>query len=348
VIDDAAYQPVTVVHAADGLSADLHEFQLTPQGSALITAYYPVYWTTAGGKHPRRTVVLDGVVQEIDIATGLLLFEWHSLDHIGLGESYDRPPDYFHINSIEQTPDGQLLISARNTWAGYLVGHGLGRVLWRLGGKRSSFRMGAGAGFAYQHDIRLDRFGRVTLYDDGAGASPAHRESRGLTLALDTRRMTARLVVADRHRPPLLAYYEGSDQLLGNGHSFVGWGQKPFFTEFDAQGHIVFDARFAANLADYRAFLEPWSGQPTGSPAVAAAASPTGTVVYASWNGTTSTSAWRILVGAAPSSLTPIMTAPKQGFETTIALGGSYAYAAVQALDAAGDVLGTSAVVQPH
>ena len=40
------------VHAGNGLSADLHEFRLTPQGTALITAYYPVLL----GRHGGRTV----------------------------------------------------------------------------------------------------------------------------------------------------------------------------------------------------------------------------------------------------------------------------------------------------
>ena len=44
VIENSSYRQIAVVHAANGLSADLHEFRLTPQGTALITAYYPVYW----------------------------------------------------------------------------------------------------------------------------------------------------------------------------------------------------------------------------------------------------------------------------------------------------------------
>jgi hypothetical protein len=340
LIYDTSYHLVSTVHAADGLSADVHEFQITPQGTALVTAYFPVYWNPAHG------IVWDGVVQEIDIPTGLLLFQWDSLDHIPLSDSYNSGADYFHLNSIEQTPGGSLLISGRNTWAGYLVDHGSGRVIWRLGGKRSSFKLGPGAGFAFQHDVRLHPRGLVTLYDDGAGASPAHKQSRGLTLALDTRHMSARLVRADVHTPPILAYYEGSDQLLANGHSFVGWGESPYFTEFDAQGHIVFDGRFAGGWSYYRAFLEPWSGNPTTPPAVAATISGAVTTVYASWNGTTSTTAWRVLAGNSPQSMRVVETVPKTGFETTMPLIGWYPDVQVQALGAAGNVLGTSAVVK--
>jgi len=338
-IYNTSYQPVATVHAADGLSADLHEFQITPQGTALITSYFPVYW---GG-----AVVWDGVVQEIDIPTGLLLFQWDSLDHVSVSDSYIALPDYFHINSIQQIPDGALLISSRNTCAGYLVDHRTGQIIWRLGGKHSSFKFAPGADFAYQHDIRLHPGGVVTVYDDGAGAGPTHTQSRGLTLAVDSRRMTARLLLADRHTPPLLAYFEGDDQLLPNGHSFVGWGAPPYFTEFDARGHIVFDARFVGPWAQYRAFLEPWNGNPATPPAIAATTDGTSTTVYASWNGTTQTVYWKVLAGTSPQSLQPVRTVWKSGFETTIPLSGTYPYVEVQALGWGGQVLGTSAAVQP-
>ena len=91
VIEDASYHQVAVVHAANGLGADLHEFRLTPQGTALITAYYPVYWNATDVHLSDRQVVLDSVVQEIDIKTGLLLFQWDSLDHVSLTDTYEPP-----------------------------------------------------------------------------------------------------------------------------------------------------------------------------------------------------------------------------------------------------------------
>jgi hypothetical protein len=41
IIANSSYQVLKTISAANGLSADLHEFQLTPWGSALITAEYP-------------------------------------------------------------------------------------------------------------------------------------------------------------------------------------------------------------------------------------------------------------------------------------------------------------------
>src|SRR4030081_3250467 len=105
MIYDSAYRPLAVIHAGNGVSADLHDFQLTPQGTALITASYPVYWDSSPVRGPRRQIVLDSSVQEIDIPTGLVLFQWDSLDYIPVSDSYEALPpwkgtypfDYFHV-----------------------------------------------------------------------------------------------------------------------------------------------------------------------------------------------------------------------------------------------------------
>ena len=94
--------------------------------------------------------------------TGLVRYEWHSLDHVPLSDAYvsplpgslKEPFDFFHVNSIDVKHDGDLLIDARNTWAAYDVDARTGQVRWRLGGRRSSFKMGPGTGTAYQHDAR--------------------------------------------------------------------------------------------------------------------------------------------------------------------------------------------------
>jgi hypothetical protein len=95
----------------------------------------------------------------------------------------------------------------------------------------------------------------------------------------------------------------------------------------------------------------PWSGQPAQPPSlavVAAAGGHSGATAYASWNGATEVASWRLLAGASAGALAPVSTAPKHGFETTIALPGTSAgaYVAAQAVNAAGAVIGTSATVK--
>jgi Arylsulfotransferase (ASST) len=341
------------VRAGNGLTADLHEFRLTPQGTALITAYYPVLWDASGLHGSKQQIVLDSAVQEIDIKTGLVLYQWDSLDHVPLSDSYEAMPsgagypfDYFHINSVQEQPDGDLLISARNTWAAYDVDHLTGGIVWTLGGKNSSFKLSSDATFAFQHDVRLhtDTDPTVTLFDDGAGPPKVHSQSRGITVRLDDKAMTASLVSEDLHSPALAASFEGNVQALADGNSFVGWGQQPYFSEFDSRGQMVFDARFVGANSSYRAYRYPWTGTPTSPPAVAASTSGSTTNVYVSWNGATQVASWLVFAGASADALRAVVTAPKQGFETQIPIAAQ-PYVEVQALDAAGHALATSSVV---
>jgi hypothetical protein len=354
VIYDSSYRQLAVIHAGNGLSADLHEFTLTPQGTALVTAYYPVHWNASALHMSSQQVVLDSVVQEIDIKTGLVLYQWDSLDHVPLTDTHQlavkspsAPFDYFHINSIELEHDGNLLISARNTWAAYEVDHQTGAILWALGGKRSSYKLGPGVTFAFQHDVRLhaDSDGTVTLFDDGGGPPRIHTQSRAIRVRLDGSQKTATLVKAEVHSPALAAAFEGNIEALPNGDEFVGWGQQPYFTEYDKHGHVVFDARFVGANSSYRAYRLPWRGTPGGVPSVQASSSAGVTTVYASWNGATEVTSWRVLAGADPNSLQAAVTTARRGFETQITIP-QQAYVAVQALDRAGKVLGTSATVQ--
>jgi hypothetical protein len=357
VIYDSSYTPVAAVRAANGLNADLHEFQLTRAGTALITAYYPVYWNSTsirgGLKHE---IVLDSVVQEIDIPTGLVLFQWDSLDHVPVSDSYERLPhqgatnhnpfDYFHVNSVQQDDDGNLIVSGRNTWAAYKVSHQTGALIWTLGGRRSSFRMGPGTSFAFQHDVRIrahdDRY--MTIFDDGAGPPTVHSQSRGLKLRLDLKRHTATTVSQHEHSPPLSSAFEGNFQQLPDSDDLIGWGQQPYFSEYDRRGNLLVDGRFVGNTSSYRIYKFGWHGTPKVPPAVAASTAGKTTTVYATWNGATNLSGWRVLSGRSANQLKPTRVVSKGGFETTTRINAAR-YVAVQALDARGRVLATSTPV---
>jgi hypothetical protein len=347
VIYNDNYHQVGVVKAGDGLQMDLHEFLITPQGDAYFIAVSPVRWP--GVHRP----VLDSVVQEVDIRTGLVLFEWHALDHIPLGDSYFASPkttghllDPFHLNSISLEADGNLIISARNTYTVYNVSHATGAVIWRLGGKRSTLKMGRGTTTALQHDAVVQPDGTLTMFDDGAGPPKVHSESRALRVAINLAAGTATLTGEYFHHPALTADFEGSAQGLPGGDTFVGWGQQPYFSEFDPSGKLDFDAHFVALTSSYRAYRLPWTGHPVTFPAVAARRGRRNTTtVYASWNGATDVASWRVLAGSSPTKLAVAATVPKIRFETTIGIRGARRYIAVQPLDAQGVTLATSHTV---
>lgn len=355
IIFDRTYRQVAAVQAGNGLSADLHEFQVTPQGTALIIANYPVFWNASSVHGSSRQIVLDSVVQEIDIPTGLVLFQWDSLDHIPLTLTYSALPksvrspfDPYHLNSVQLDDDGNLLISARNTWAAYKVSHSTGAIIWTLGGRHSSFKLAPGTYWAFQHDVRArggDHF--VTIFDDDAGPPTIHSQSRAVKLLLNFQHMTARQYAEHDHSPPLSANYEGNLQALPNHDDFVGWGAQPYFTEYSSRGRVVFDARLAGNNATYRAFRFPWSAVPWNLPAVAASSSGRTTTVYVSWNGATGVAGWRVYGGASPTALHYLASASKRSFETTIQVRRS-AYVEVQAMTAAKQVIKSSLPTAVH
>jgi hypothetical protein len=206
--------------------------------------------------------------------------------------------------------------------------------------------MGANTTFAFQHDARMQGPNQITIFDDGAGPPVVHQQSRGLTLNLDTRHMTATLALQDEHTPPLGAAYEGNVQRLANGDDLVGWGQQPYFSEFDPHGRQIFDARFVGNTDSYRAYRFPWKGTPVTLPAIAVRVRGRRRSVYASWNGAMNIARWRVIGGATTSSTATITSARRSAFETAIRLPHAYHYVAVQAVDARGRVLGTSTAVK--
>jgi hypothetical protein len=353
VIDDSAYNQIGVVRAGNGYQADLHEFRITPQGTALITVYDGIDCNLAPVGGPAKGAVADTLMQELDLATGLVRYEWHSLDHVPLSDTYvsplpgspKEPFDFFHINAVDEMQDGSLLLDARNTWAAYDVNRRTGRVLWRLGGRRSSFKMGAGTATAYQHDAREQTNGNITFFDNG-GTPKAHTQSRAIEIALDMHAMTATLVHRVEHSPGLLAGSQGNLQALAGGSWLVGWGEEPWMSEYAPGGQLLFDAHLPAHWESYRVYRQAWSGRPSVPPAFALVRAGAKATVYASWNGATEVASWRVLAGASPAALSPVAQAPRNGFETPVPLSAAApagSFFEVQALDASGAVLAASA-----
>lgn len=350
---DATYREIVQVSAGNGLSGDLHEFLVTASGSALIGAYnsVPADLSAYGGAVDGQ--LLEGVVQEIDIASGAVLFEWHSGDHVPISESYLPQTaglwDYFHLNSIDVADDGNLLVSARHTSTVYKVDRGSGRIVWRLGGMRSDFALGDGASFAYQHDARDHGDGVISIFDDGAYSpeSAIEAASRAIVLQLDTDAMTAELTRANANPGGVVSFAEGNAQLLDDGGMFVGWGTNPEMSEFAADGTLRFDAFLPGGGTSYRAFRAPWKGTPVGPPNLAAHPNGDGsTQLYVSWNGATETSHWQIHGGDTRAALRPLQTVARAGFETSIRLERPYPFLAAVALDERRRTLASSRVIR--
>ncbi|MBO0847616.1 MAG: aryl-sulfate sulfotransferase [Nocardioides sp.] len=285
-IYDTHYRQIAAVHAGNGQSADGHEFLITGQNTALILSYASATadLTDIGG--PANQKVINGIVQEIDINTGKVLFEWNSADHVPFSESEQPLPasastpwDWFHVNAVKQDGRGHLLIDARNTWTTYQVNRHTGAINWKLGGNDSSFTLQAADGqvlnddgklFAWQHDAEAHGHGVYTVFDNeaagaantGTGVSSELPYSRSITVALDVRRHTATLVDSADQPQGQLASSQGNTQLLPNGDLFTGWGSLPGFSESSPSGQVVFAAHFPDGVNSYRAYRLPWHPAP--------------------------------------------------------------------------------------
>ena len=358
VIVDDAYRQIATVSAGNGLAGDIHEFLITERDTALILVYNRVPRDLSGIGGPADGAIWDGIVQELEIPSGRVLFEWHSAEHIDLEESYAEVPkarrgaeadayDYFHPNSVELDDDGNFIVSARNTHAVYKLARADGRVLWRLGGKRSDYALGPGARFAWQHDARRMPDGALTLYDNVADEEDAGGASRALVLDLDDARMRATVVRSYEHPTGLLATTQGNAQFLPDGHVFVGWGAQPYFTEFDREGRVLLDGRFGVEGTDsYRAYRFAWTGRPVEHPALVVETDGDEWIARASWNGATEVARWQVLSGRNAQTLQPVAERARRGFETAVPFGSDDAVVAVRALNARGAVLGTSKAVR--
>jgi hypothetical protein len=357
VLMNKHYKVVATIAAGNGDQADGHELTITPQNTALIGCYVPVKMNLTAEGGTAHQIVFDYVVQEIDVATGNVLFSWDSLKHVPVTDSDYHPPsngdpfDYFHGNSIALTSDGNLLISGRRVSAVYKVNRATGAVMWELGGKHSSFTLKPSGQqwFCYQHHAREPQPNVITVFDDG-GSGPSvcpNHASRGLTLTLNPARHTATITRALSHNPPLHASLWGSDQTLPNGGALVSWGGLKEITEFNAASQPDFDMTFSGGT--YRAFRTPWTGIPDYPPAAAATKGPANAVtVYVSWNGDTQVASWQILAGSSPSSLRPVgKPRRKNGFETKITVHTAAPLVAAQARNRAGQVLAASPTVSP-
>jgi hypothetical protein len=269
------YQQIAEVKAGNGYSADGHEFLITPWNTALIVAYAmtTANLTAIGG--PADQAVIDGIVQEIDISTGQVLFQWNSADHVPYRDSETPLPasagvpwDWFHINAVHLDTDGNLLIDSRYTSTVYKVSPRTGKIIWELGGKQSTFKLKAAPGqvldrageiFADQHDPEAIGNGEYTLFDNEVGPSGTLLPySRVVTVQLDLATKVATLVRSVRQPEGMQAGAEGNAQTTRNGDLFVGWGALPYISEFSPSGQLLFNAELADGASSYRAYRLPW------------------------------------------------------------------------------------------
>lgn len=281
-IYNSRYKLIATVKAGNGYQADGHEFLITPWNTALTISYAlkTADLSSIGG--PPSQTVIDGLIQEIDIRTGKVLFQWDAADHVPYADSEQQLPssasspwDWFHLNAVKVDSDGNLLIDARNTWTTYKVDRHSGRIIWQLGGKDSTFSVHAADGqvlddaseiFAWQHDPEPLGHGVYTWFDNEAGGlansgnqvSSELAYSRVVTVKLDVRNHSATLIRSVNQPEGLSAPSQGNAQTGPGGGLTVGWGALPYVSTYGANGTLLFNAEFPAGVNSYRAYRFDW------------------------------------------------------------------------------------------
>ncbi|KAJ3577319.1 hypothetical protein NPX13_g3248 [Xylaria arbuscula] len=350
------------------VKGDLHECQFTGHGTVMVTAYEPKSWDLVPYGGWKDGLIVDSVFQEIDLETNDVLFEWHASDHIDMKNSYETIKskwDFFHLNSIEKTREGNYLLSARHTHAIYLINGTTGDVIWTLGGKSNDFTelppysdnstrpfSNPVLSISWQHHARFYRGNEneITLFDnhvlDYNGVDCKKDCSRGIHFRINTTSepKTVRLLNEYLHPDGMLSQSQGSVEVLDDGNVFVGWGRNPSFTEHTPNGETVLSVQFSpwrsfatANqgLDNYRAFRMDWKATPYWPPDIK--------VIRGGGNGTdvaylASDSAWDL-----DGAQRVVARLPRSGFETVLPVGPvRYKFVRAAALDVHQNVIGTT------
>jgi len=256
-----------------------HEVQLLNNGDYLVLGTYSrCCYNLASMGGPASASIRDDVIQEVDPATGTLVWDWDAADHVGLSEVNSQwystittggsPYDVFHMNSAVASSSGDVLVSLRYADAVYYIedpgdgSAGAGSVIWKLGGSQVPNSLTVqgdpvfqnGDHFGGQHYARFYDAGDgntyVTLHDNGTAQG---RAPRGVEYKIEGG--TAQFVqqVTDSSDPGLRSPCCGSVTLLSGGDWVVSWGGNPLLEELTAQGARVLVVQFGLGIYSYRA-----------------------------------------------------------------------------------------------
>lgn len=275
---DSTYETQYIITPVGFEYGDLHEFTITESGSALMTIYDPLPWDLSPIGGPVDGWIEDSIIQEVDIETGQLIFEWRASDHYepnetyapieGFGTSEDNAFDWIHINSIDKDGKGNYFISGRYTCAIAYIDGRSGDIIWNLGGRTSSFEdlsNGAASNFTYQHHARYHGFDEmddssnsiiISVFDNAKFQrhSSYASQSRGLLVSLNLAAMTATLI-QDFTNPAYrtLSQSQGNMQVMSSSissarqsNTLIGWGHSAAWTIFDPSGRVLCDVHYGA------------------------------------------------------------------------------------------------------
>jgi hypothetical protein len=279
MVMDNSFTIVDSVQMGNGYIAEAHDFQLLPNGHALLFGYYltrvDMSQIVPGG-YP-NALVSGGVVQELD-ANKNVVFQWRTWDYYDFA-TYPYNPRFvtrpiistFHLNTINLDHDHHLII-ATPQWV-KKINRQTGNIIWHLGGGENEYSFVGvdsldGVDYMGGHMFHRIPNGNYLIYDNG------NRQGTSSSLAhefnLDQVNKVATHVWTYTPDTLIAAWHRGNAQRLPNGNTVIGWGGAsgdhiPAITEVNPAGQKVYELSFDdPTVESYRAFRFPFpDGQPS-------------------------------------------------------------------------------------
>lgn len=275
VMLDSNYYQIDSFQMGNGYTADVHEFQILPDGTHWMICYDPqiVDMSVYNSSYNKNTMVIGCIVQKLD-ANNNVVFQWRSWDHFSILDADHTDfssgfVDAVHANAIELDSDGNILLSCRTMCEITKINPLTGAIIWRLGGKNNQFTFindTEAPMFHFQHDVHRIANGNITMFDNGNFHTPAVSYAKEYTL--DEVNKTATLSWSYKRTVASGDVYSiamGSAQRLSNGNTLICWGlnlansDNPTITEVDANKNIVWEMELNSADAVYRAHRRDWN-----------------------------------------------------------------------------------------
>jgi len=275
VLMDEEFNEVEQARTVGLTQTDFHDFLITDEGNRLFISYNSSARDMTAFGLAADEIVGDSVIQEVTPG-GQVVFQWDSWDHIDLADceatGYPRfPSDYAHLNSLDLTPDGDIIASFRGCGQVLKIDRPTGEVIWRLGGSMSDFTIVGDPfnEFCGQHTALEIAPDRILMFDNGVYClgdreNVSGQFSRVVEYRLDMAAGQANFV---RDHSLNGTYQEltgsqGAVQLLENGNWLISWGNGPdmSITEVDQSGKELFAMKILVDggiAVTYRAYREP-------------------------------------------------------------------------------------------
>jgi hypothetical protein len=165
---------------------------------------------------------------------GEIVWEWKDYEHldpeVDIISPLDWRSEWMHMNSVQELPNGDILICARSTNSLYILDKKTGDVKWRWGPGE----------LAHPHNASMLENGNILCFDNGMGRPYTELK---YSRVVEVNPRTNRIVWEYKANPPNEFYsaVEGCCQRLPNGNTLITESTRGRIFEVTKDGEIVWE-----------------------------------------------------------------------------------------------------------